>query len=160
MYNRGNNMSLIKCPECGSEISDKSEKCIHCGYPLQEKYIHTINGRNYNLKFIYESTIDNKAITIGNLRRLTNCTLSDANNIVTAIQNGNKIPKTINLKPQPPKTENKTSDSSNTIHCPTCNSTNVKKISVTSKLGGAMMFGLLSKTAKSQFKCNNCGYKW
>lgn len=25
---------LIKCTECGEEISDKSEKCIHCGYPI------------------------------------------------------------------------------------------------------------------------------
>ena len=25
---------LIKCPECGKEIFDKSEKCIHCGFPL------------------------------------------------------------------------------------------------------------------------------
>lgn len=27
-------MALIKCPECGKEISDKSKACIHCGYPL------------------------------------------------------------------------------------------------------------------------------
>ncbi|WP_417039619.1 zinc-ribbon domain-containing protein, partial [Clostridium porci] len=26
-------MSLIKCPECGKEISDKAEKCPGCGYP-------------------------------------------------------------------------------------------------------------------------------
>lgn len=26
-------MSLIKCPECGSSISDKAEKCPHCGIP-------------------------------------------------------------------------------------------------------------------------------
>ena len=25
-------MALINCPECGTEISDKAEKCIHCGY--------------------------------------------------------------------------------------------------------------------------------
>ena len=30
-------MSLINFPECGKEISDKSEMCIHCGYPLAEK---------------------------------------------------------------------------------------------------------------------------
>lgn len=44
--------------------------------------------------------------------------------------------------------------------CPTCGSTNVQKISVMSKVIGASMFGLFSKTAKSQFKCNDCGYKW
>ena len=27
-------MALIKCPECGKEISDKAPACIHCGYPL------------------------------------------------------------------------------------------------------------------------------
>ena len=27
-------MALIKCPECGHEISDKSGRCIYCGYPL------------------------------------------------------------------------------------------------------------------------------
>lgn len=25
-------MALIKCPECGKEISDKAPACIHCGY--------------------------------------------------------------------------------------------------------------------------------
>jgi len=27
-------MALIKCPECGKEISEKAPACIHCGYPL------------------------------------------------------------------------------------------------------------------------------
>lgn len=30
-------MALIKCPECGKEISDKAPVCIHCGYPMQEQ---------------------------------------------------------------------------------------------------------------------------
>ena len=28
-------MALIKCPECGSLISDKAEKCPHCGVPAK-----------------------------------------------------------------------------------------------------------------------------
>ncbi len=28
-------MALIKCPECGKEISDKAAACIHCGCPMQ-----------------------------------------------------------------------------------------------------------------------------
>lgn len=27
-------MALIKCPECGKEISSSAEKCIGCGYPI------------------------------------------------------------------------------------------------------------------------------
>lgn len=48
----------------------------------------------------------------------------------------------------------------NIPHCPTCGSTNIKKISATRKIAGALSFGLLSKTAKSQFECLKCGYKW
>lgn len=25
---------LIKCPECGKEISDESKQCVHCGFPI------------------------------------------------------------------------------------------------------------------------------
>lgn len=28
-------MAWIKCPECGKEISDKAQACIHCGCPIQ-----------------------------------------------------------------------------------------------------------------------------
>lgn len=27
-------MALIKCPECGKEISDKAGACPHCGCPI------------------------------------------------------------------------------------------------------------------------------
>jgi len=29
-------MALIKCGECGKEISDKANMCVHCGNPLNE----------------------------------------------------------------------------------------------------------------------------
>ena len=29
-------MALIKCPECGKEISDKATICPNCGYPVSE----------------------------------------------------------------------------------------------------------------------------
>jgi len=28
-------MALIKCPECGTEISDKAEKCPKCAFPIK-----------------------------------------------------------------------------------------------------------------------------
>ncbi len=34
-------MALIKCPECGKEISDKAAACIHCGCPLQPPVYQT-----------------------------------------------------------------------------------------------------------------------
>ena len=29
-------MAMIKCPECGSQVSDKAKTCIHCGCPVEE----------------------------------------------------------------------------------------------------------------------------
>ncbi|MDD6070150.1 MAG: zinc-ribbon domain-containing protein, partial [Clostridiales bacterium] len=48
-------MALIKCPECGKEISDKSSQCNHCGYPLKQlnNTICEINGIKYDLKDLY-----------------------------------------------------------------------------------------------------------
>ena len=44
--------------------------------------------------------------------------------------------------------------------CPTCQSTNIKRISTTQKSIHGFDFGLFSKTAHSQFECCTCGYKW
>lgn len=30
-------MALIKCPECGKEISDTSNKCVHCGFLIKKE---------------------------------------------------------------------------------------------------------------------------
>ncbi|MFA6624448.1 MAG: hypothetical protein WCS80_01635 [Bacilli bacterium] len=29
-------MAIIKCPECGKEISNTCDKCIHCGYQIKK----------------------------------------------------------------------------------------------------------------------------
>ena len=33
---------LIKCPECGKEISDKAENCPNCGYPISKEQTQPI----------------------------------------------------------------------------------------------------------------------
>lgn len=35
-------MAMIKCPECGNEISDKAIKCPKCGYPMKQEEIKTV----------------------------------------------------------------------------------------------------------------------
>jgi len=35
-------MALIKCPECGNDVSDKAIKCPRCGYPLKQEEIKTV----------------------------------------------------------------------------------------------------------------------
>lgn len=51
-------------------------------------------------------------------------------------------------------------DKSNIPNCPTCSSTNIKRISGMKRAFHGYAFGVFSKTAFSQFECQNCGYKW
>lgn len=44
--------------------------------------------------------------------------------------------------------------------CPTCQSTNIRKVSVTSKAVSVGLFGIFSQKVKKQFHCNSCGYEW
>ncbi len=41
-------MALIKCPECGKEISDQAPVCIHCGYPLHQQPVQSGGSPNIN----------------------------------------------------------------------------------------------------------------
>lgn len=44
--------------------------------------------------------------------------------------------------------------------CPTCHSPDIEKISGTSKVVDAVVWGFWSKKAGKTFKCRNCGYEW
>ena len=63
-------MSLIQCPECKKEISDKSAVCIYCGYPLtgetspQQVEITSINIRSKTAgKIVFISIVAMIALT-------------------------------------------------------------------------------------------------
>lgn len=40
-------MALIKCPECGKEVSDQAAQYIHCGYPLPPAQAEEIRPERY-----------------------------------------------------------------------------------------------------------------
>lgn len=154
-------MALIKCPECGKEISDKSDKCIHCGFPLTKtkNKICVINGKEYDLSFVldfYKDHPDEKVKLIGTFRRMTNCGLKDAKDVIDKILETNEIPKVLILKQQ----ESGKVKEDNKPRCPTCGSTNLSKVSTMSKAGSVFMWGLFSQKVKKTWHCNNCKYEW
>lgn len=51
-------MSLIKCPECGKEFSDKATSCPNCGCPISE--IMSVNSDEVSLDDIW-STVPSKS---------------------------------------------------------------------------------------------------
>lgn len=70
------------------------------------------------------------------------------------------------LKIQQFKTQLQQQVSHNTVttqnvpHCPTCNSTNIRKISGISKAGSIAVWGIFSRKVHKQWRCNNCGSEW
>lgn len=48
----------------------------------------------------------------------------------------------------------------NVPKCPTCGSTNIKKISATKRYVSTGLFGLASSDLGHTQQCNDCGYKW
>lgn len=44
--------------------------------------------------------------------------------------------------------------------CPTCGSTNIKKIGGVERGASTWAFGIFSKKINKTFKCGNCGYTW
>lgn len=40
-------MALIKCPECGGQVSDKASACIHCGCPLSSNTVNAVSKKFY-----------------------------------------------------------------------------------------------------------------
>lgn len=61
-------MALIKCPECGTEVSDKAAACPKCAYPLQkvqeshivEMSFDTVSGQIFNNSCIVYDTNGNE----------------------------------------------------------------------------------------------------
>lgn len=137
-------MALIKCPECGKEISDKSEKCIHCGYPLMvtsatQEYI---NGKCYDVSFLKDSNLSLvKKIQL--LNDLSGC------GVVLAKEIAKKY-----------HVEQITIQNNNIPHCPTCGSIDIQKISSTKRWLSTGLFGLASSDVGKTMVCKKCGYKW
>lgn len=155
-------MALIVCPECGKEVSDKSEVCVHCGYPLINTKCN-INGVIYDFKeelpiALLEKTDDYVSV-YGKIRRKTSLTLADTGDLIRIIKKIRAIPETFTPKFPLEDREKIYGDlKEKSVVCPYCHNKDTKKISNLSKAGSIALFGVfaLGKTSK-QFHCNNCG---
>lgn len=69
-------MALIRCPECGKEISNKAEACPNCGYPIAGlgKAKRTTN----EYAVILENAGVNKVKAIRDVREVTGLGLKEA----------------------------------------------------------------------------------
>lgn len=131
---------LIKCKECGKEISSQADFCPHCGYKNEKTvtcpYCDWDTGKTY--LELQKSQIN------GNIEICKKC----GEEVLVTTPNEELVYK------------KRMQEQANTPHCPSCNSTNVEKISTGKKIFGGAMFGLFSSDVRNTMHCKNCGYKW
>lgn len=153
---------IIKCPECGKEISDKSKQCIHCGYPLinneNNENSCMINNIKYDLNEELQMVLNNigTANVIRALRMKCGISLNDAKRLYDIINETKLIPnffqcdivEAVILQSNKPK-------------CPICQSTNLSKITTTKKAMKIAAFGIFGMEDNGKtWKCNDCGSKF
>lgn len=148
------------CTKCGETIYDtilpNDIKCRYCGNIMKQTNINIDDYKEYIRELEKDKTVpEQDEIHLQENERLAKEYGDDFSKEALeqrVIERDRFIRQ--NTKSYTPPTP------SSQVKCPTCGSTNVKKISVASKAVGAGLFGLFSKTAKSQFECSSCGYKW
>ncbi len=162
-------MALVKCPDCGSEVSDRAKQCIHCGCPIEAilcanvNTICRINDEEYDfsdeLVLAMSDDIIKNSRAIGNIRRKTLLAMGDAGRLMDTMKETKRVPETFTLEYPLDAPENIFgSQKSHSVSCPYCQSTNTRKISGLSKAGSVAVWGFLatSKVSK-QWHCNSCG---
>lgn len=165
-------MALIKCPECGKEISDKSKCCIGCGYPLEiseENELHKI------VSSIVVKYPNNMTAAIKEYRSITNSTLKDAMDIFEPIYKGEKTLSDIKIKKFDGVYRFSLWSGKEEVYCPRCKSSNCgifyehipekTKVSYVANLNPFKLFTIANKKEKviqkardeERFVCNDCG---
>lgn len=160
-------MSLIKCPECKREISDKAIACPHCGYPI---------SNNKNISKTYTVRLEkcgaNKVQVIKCIRIIKGADLLDAKNMADSapviFDYDLSLEQAMDIKNQLEQAgatvsipEYNESDAMaqqttlNQVHCPRCGSTQV----VTGQRGFSFLTGFLGSN-KTVNRCAKCSYKW
>lgn len=76
-------MGLIKCPDCQKQISDRADKCPHCGCPKQFFEIDNIkeNQKKQNIEVCKHSTNEKQELTKADTSKLKNIPKSDSKKV-------------------------------------------------------------------------------
>lgn len=178
-------MALITCPECGKQISDKSEVCIGCGYPVNEI---VVDNRSDLEKLVDELYYKHKGYYVEAAKELMDITGMNVNEALKLMKDKRNSPevkaeekrKRQKYKEEQRQLNRELRESFQTLcglvagskvaKCPRCRSTSIsydtKKLSIGRALvgdtiagaPGAVLGGLSSK--KGYAVCLNCGKRW
>ena len=181
-------MALIKCPECGREVSDRVQTCIHCGYPIPKPKVTLYNvSFDPNTKMTWRQKSDARAFVYpyaekrlgGDWRAATadaaclacpggcfvgGLTQAEANRIADeARARGFKVVIGSYVSEQ---NSSVSATTDNKPRCPTCRSERVGPISQASKVQAFIGDGSIGRSGINNpyfgksYECYNCGYRW
>lgn len=154
-------MALIKCPECGKDISSLSKSCIHCGFPLTEieNGICIIDGKEHDLTSIRDRLM---SADLGD-KASTNKIVNDLYDMVgtISIYAAAELSREILKTGEVPKSYDgshltvRVKKDDNQIRCPKCSSTQI----TTGSRGYSIVTGFIG-AGKTVNRCAKCGHKW
>ena len=165
-------MALIKCPECGKDISDKSSTCIHCGYPLDsEKTLSKFSNDKLYKVILLKFEPNNKVKIIQKLRDVFGIALGEARVytettpcVIAMNVDGGRCEKiqseleSVGAHLDIIETGKKASSpvpSNNAVKCPHCGAVSIATIN----RGYSMVWGFVG-SGNAVNVCQSCGYKW
>lgn len=141
------------CPICGTSQFPTNAVCIKCRQQINP--IKSLQNGDY---------YRNKSMDLyGDYSHWNDILVAEEvskNPLYNPRMRESQVPKAVHDKILQDIISKNQPSSTNVPKCPTCQSTNIKKISSTKRAAHGFMFGIFSKTAFSQFECENCGYKW
>ena len=145
------------CPVCGTTLYFKTDHCRYCksGLPYHESKRNAEYYKEKAMQLYKDSRKWEDVLYNEEIKRNPIFELQMYEYAKTKEASDSAFDQFNNEFRQKRELQNE-----NVPKCPTCNSSNIKKISGMKRSIHGYAFGLFSKTATSQFECNNCGYKW
>lgn len=153
-------MALINCPECGQQISDKCEQCIHCGFPINNLH-HSIliNGISYDATDFYQY-LEQSQLGIIDYNRFMQVTMIKACSMGLSDHAALQLTKYIDKHQEIPKEFNGQTmeeylKEQSKPKCPKCGSTHIEATT----RGWSPLFGFMG-SGKPMNYCKSCGHKY
>lgn len=182
-------MSLIKCIDCGKDISDIATSCPYCGRPtgvsvfssgMLHLYWANVKGNTYLKTSVFVDGEEVGRMKSGEYLDLDvspgshtvelhfrrKCAVKDSFSLQLQSREAFlAFKQTLTglklVSPDSVKWNHRGNKASiNIPKCPTCGSIDIKKLSLTRKSFSVEMVGLASSSIGKTFVCKNCGYKW
>lgn len=165
-------MALLKCFECGNNVSEYAQSCPNCGCPINlikekietqntDKQIMLYNKKEYDFFEVYSLLCNNQTVpAIKKCVEILKISTIEAKLVIDVIKfNNNEIPYDYEECLERLRDYN-SSGHRNYPKCPTCGSSNVKRISTSKRMVSVATLGIASNSMGKTYECLNCKMKW